>query len=58
MVNAWLICECFIKQREATIKFLDTNKLNKFTINKAVQKCRDSHRVSKEDKDMLLKYKK
>jgi len=57
MINAWLICECFIKHRDETIKFLDTNKLNRFTINKAIQKCRDSFRVSKEDKEMLLKYK-
>lgn len=58
MINAWLVCECFIKHREKTIKFLNNNKLNKFTINKAIQKCRDSYRVSKEDKEMLLKYKK
>lgn len=57
MINAWLLCECFIKHREETIEFLKTHKLNKFTINKAIQKCRDSYRVSKEDKDMLLKYK-
>jgi 3-methyladenine DNA glycosylase AlkD len=58
MINAWLVCECFIKHRYETIEFLDTNKLNKFTINKAIQKCRDSFRVSKDDKEMLLKYKK
>lgn len=58
MINAWLICECFIKHRDKTIKFLDNNSINKFTINKAIQKCRDSYRVSKEDKEMLLKYKK
>ena len=57
MINAWLLCECFIKHRDKSIEFLDTHKLNKFTINKAIQKCRDSYRVSKEDKDMLLKYK-
>jgi 3-methyladenine DNA glycosylase AlkD len=57
MINAWLVCECFIKHRDETIEFLNDNKLNKFTINKAIQKCRDSFRVSKEDKEMLLKYK-
>ncbi len=57
MINAWLLCELFIKQREKTIAYLENNHLNKFTINKAVQKCRDSFRVSKEDKEMLLKYK-
>lgn len=57
MMNAWLFCECFIKRREKTIEFLKTHKLNKFTINKGISKCRDSYRVSNEDKEMLLKYK-
>lgn len=56
MINAWIFCECFIKQREKTIKFLKTHKLNKFTINKGISKCRDSFRVSQEDKDMLIVY--
>ena len=58
MINAWLVCELFIKRREETIEFLKDNKLNKFTINKAISKCRDSYRVSKEDKEMLLQFKK
>ena len=57
MMNAWLLCECFIKQREKTLKYLHHHKLNKFTINKGIQKCRESRRVSAEDKEMLLKYK-
>ena len=57
MMNAWLLCECFVKQRVKTIVYLENNNLNKFTINKGIQKCRESHRVSLEDKDMLLKYK-
>lgn len=57
MMNAWLFCECFIKRREKTIGFLKNHKLNKFTINKGISKCRDSFRVSDEDKEMLLKYK-
>ncbi len=57
MMNAWLFCECFIKRREKTIEFLKNHRLNKFTINKGISKCRNSYRVSKEDKEMLLKYK-
>lgn len=57
MMNAWLFCECFIKRRDETIKFLTNHKLNKFTINKGICKCRDSYRVSEEDKEMLLQYK-
>jgi len=58
MMNAWLLCELFIKKRDKTIKYLNKNELNSFTLNKAISKCRDSFRVSKEDKDMLLKLKK
>ena len=57
MMNAWLLCECFIKRKNETTNFLKDHKLNRFTINKAISKCRDSYRVSSEDKEMLLKYK-
>lgn len=57
MAISWLLCECFIKNREETLYFLDNNKLNKFVTNKMISKCRDSFRVSKEDKEFLLKYK-
>ena len=57
MMNAWLFCECFIKRREMTLAFLKNHKLNKFTINKGISKCRDSYRVSPADKELLLKYK-
>ncbi len=57
MMNAWLLSECIIKQKDKTLKYLKNHNLNKFTINKGIQKCRDSHRLSKEEKDDLLKYK-
>ena len=57
MMIAWLFCECFIKRRDYTLEFLKSHKLNKFSINKGISKCRDSYRVSLEDKDMLLQYK-
>lgn len=56
MMNAWLICELFIKRRDKTLKFLECNRLNRFTINKGISKCRDSFRVSEEDKLLLLNY--
>ena len=58
MIISWLVCELFIKQREKTLKFLKTNKLNPFQINKAISKCRDSFRVSSEDKETLLSFRK
>lgn len=57
MMNSWLLCECFIRQKKKTLKYIYDNKLNKFTINKFVQKCRESRRVTVEDKEELLKYK-
>ena len=57
MAIAWLVCELMIYNRDKTLKYLEHHNLNKFTINKAISKCRDSYRVSKEDKELLLKYK-
>lgn len=57
MMNAWLLSECFVKQRTKTLAYLKKNKLNKFTINTGIQKCRDSRRVAISDKEMLLQYK-
>lgn len=57
MAVAWLVCELMIKQRNKTISYLEHHNLNKFTINKTISKCRDSYRVSNEDKDYLLKFK-
>lgn len=57
MAISWLMCELIIKNREQTLEYLKHHKLNDFTINKTISKCRDSFRVSKEDKECLLKYK-
>lgn len=56
MMLAWLFCECFIKRRNMTIEYLKTHNLNKFAINKGISKCRDSFRITKEDKELLLNY--
>jgi len=57
MINAWLLCELFIKRRNKTLEFLKNNKLNQFTINKSISKCRDSFRIREEDKELLLNFK-
>ena len=54
---SWLLCEMFIKQRKITLSYFENHKTNKFIINKGVQKCRESFRVSDLDKELLLKYK-
>ncbi len=57
MCVAWLVCELMIKNKDKTIQYLSHHNLNDFTINKAISKCRESFRITQEDKDMLLKYK-
>ena len=58
MMQAWLVSDAFIKQRNKTLKFLQDSPLDKFTHNKAIQKIRESFRVSEEDKNMLVSIKK
>ena len=53
MAKAWLLCECFIKYRDYTIKKLNNLKIDNFSFNKAIDKMRDSFRVSDEDKAYL-----
>ena len=48
---SWLISISLIKYKDKTLKYLKKCKLNDFTYNKALQKARESLRVSKEDKD-------
>lgn len=57
MANAWLVAECFIKSRNDTLPYLQQKRFNKFTQNKAIQKCRDSFRVTAEDKALLNTFK-
>ena len=50
---AWLIATAMAKCRDKTVEYMEgdgKNVLNKFTYNKALQKMRDSYRISPEDK--------
>jgi len=58
MAISWLISSCYIKYPELTLKYLNNNKLDNFTYNKAIQKIIESTRVSKLEKDFLRKTKK
>jgi len=53
MAVAWLISMCYVKLPEKTIVYLQNNKLDKFTHNKAISKIVDSKRVTKEQKEIL-----
>lgn len=58
MMQAWLVSGAYVKQREKTLEFLKNSPLDKWTHNKAIQKIRESFRVTKEDKEMLVGLKK
>ncbi len=53
MANAWLISVCMAKYPVETMHFFKYNTLDKKTHNKAIQKSRESYRVSKEHKVMI-----
>ena len=54
---AWAISIFYIKQPQLTLKLIKQNNLDDFTHNKAIQKIRESFRVSNEDKEMLNRFK-
>ena len=57
MAAAWLISVMFVKHREYTLAYLNNNSLDNFTYNKALQKIRESNRVTKEDKELVKQMK-
>ena len=58
MEKALLLSVIFIKYQDHALKYLKNNKLDNFTINKAISKIRDSYRVEKKVKEQILQYKK
>ena len=50
---AWGLSYLFVDQRERTLSFLRNSALDRFTHNKAIQKCIESYRISAEDKQLL-----
>ena len=53
MGTAWTVQVCYVKFPEKTRHFLETDKMDDFTHNKAIQKIRESYRVSREEKEEL-----
>lgn len=53
MAKAWLIAEAFTKERDLTLEYIKHNRLEAATYNKAIQKARESRRISPEDKSLL-----
>ena len=57
MAVAWLISEVYPKYPDKTLEYLKCNKLDNWTHNKAIQKIRESNRVDRNIKDMLVEWK-
>lgn len=53
MGAAWAIQVCYVKFPEKTRALLEHNEMDDFIHNKAIQKIRESYRVSKEEKEAL-----
>jgi len=53
MAKAWYLSFALIKQYETTLSFIKSFPLDKWTYNKALQKARESHRLSDEQKECL-----
>ncbi len=53
MANAWMISVCMAKHPAETILFFQNNALDDRTHNKAIQKARESFRVSREHKAII-----
>lgn len=58
MMQAWLVATAAAKQRDKAFAFLESGRLNAKTQNMAIQKIRDSFRISKEDKELAKSLKK
>ncbi len=55
MAAAWLICEVCVKMYDNGLRLLSLPELTPFVRLKAASKCRDSFRLSKEQKDEITR---
>lgn len=53
MMVAWYYATALYKQYDATIRFIEERKLDDWTHRKAIQKARESYRITDEQKDYL-----
>ena len=60
MAVAWALSVCLVKEWEKSFAYMGSpdNHLDEFTYAKTVQKCRESFRLTKEQKEMLTELKK
>lgn len=53
MMIAWFFAEALVKQWDCAIKIIQEKKLDKWTHNKAIQKAKESFRITTEQKEYL-----
>lgn len=53
MMIAWYFATALAKQWDATIPYFEQPVMDKWTHNKAIQKARESYRVTKKQKEYL-----
>lgn len=53
MMIAWFFATALAKQWDATIKYIEDNRLDTWTHNKAIQKARESRRIAPKQKEYL-----
>jgi len=53
MMIAWYFATALAKQYEAAVPYLEKQKLDVWTHNKAIQKARESYRITSEQKEYL-----
>lgn len=60
MAVAWALSVCLVKQWEKSFAYMSSpdNRLDEFTYAKTVQKCRESYRLTEEQKRLLKELKK
>ncbi len=53
MMTAWLFAEALSKQWDEAVRFIQEKRLDVWTHNKAIQKARESHKITDERKEYL-----
>lgn len=53
MEIAWYMATALVKQWEATIPYIETNRMGKWVHNRTIQKARESYRVTDAQKEYL-----
>ncbi len=55
---AWLIATMAINYKDYVLKVFEKDDFDRWTINKSISKIRESYRIDKDFKELVLKYKK